>query len=132
MKDYPQGNIEGWKSFLLPRGFTVVHEDNLICVFTGCTPKIRVELYDFYCRTDTETGGCICADFDKSYNKVSQCPVYFCNTVATDKFWSAIELLMEAGIEWSNHCGSIKEGNGYFYCDPPVEDKNKHGRKDRR
>ena len=118
-----------WIEFLESKGFIkfdneLDFEDACI-VFFGCRPQIRVELYSGYYRKDTETGGCICADFVQSYNKVSQCPVYFCDDVSHDKFWSAIELMMNAGIEWSLYGGRIEEGNGYLFCDPTIDKNNK-------
>lgn len=113
----------------MSKGFTSAEEEieqeDAVLTFFGCEPRIRVELYSGNFRTDTETGGCICADFAESWNKVSQCPVYFCDNISHEKFWEAIELLMEAGIKWSNHGGKIKEGNGYLFCDPPLDIKNK-------
>lgn len=49
----------------------------------------------------------------------------FCDNVSCEKFWQAIELLMEAGFEFSEYCGRIEEGNGYLYCDPEIEKHNK-------
>lgn len=124
-------NRKGWIEFLESKGFTCIGELSDCCeiddvfMFFGCTPTIRIELYSGIYREDTETGGCICADFAKSWNKVSQCPVYFCDNVSHEKFWEAIELLMEAGIEWSNHGGRIEEGNGYLFCDPSVNTNTK-------
>ena len=124
------GNRDNWIQFLESKGFQKIFDEgykneDTVIGFLGCNPKIKIELYSGDYRTDTETGGCICADFQNSWNKVSQCPVYFCDNVSPEKFWSAIELLMDAGIEFSWHCGRIEEGNGYLFCDPPVERHNK-------
>lgn len=120
---------KSWFDFLESKGFSACdkisdREDDSY-VFYGCFPKIRIELMSGNYREDTKTGGCITADFKETFNKTSQCPVYFCDNVSHEKFWQAIELLMDAGKEFSEHCGRIEEGNGYLYCDPPVEKHNK-------
>lgn len=125
------GTRNSWKEFLLSKGFQIRFEDEYCCVFIGCKPCIRVELYDYPCRTNTKTGGCICADFDSEWNKISSCPIYFGDNVKQEEFWNAIELLMEAGIEWSRKYGKIEKGNGFLFCCPPIN-SNKHGRKDKR
>lgn len=125
------GTRSAWVEFLTSKGFKLRYEDDTCCTFVGCTPCIRIQLYDYPCRTNTNTGGCICADFDSEWNKVSSCPVYFGDDVKQDKFWEAIVLLMEAGMEWSRKCGRIEEGNGFLFCYPPI-DINKYGRKDKR
>ena len=118
-----------WFDFLESKGFRTDEEmsyaEDASFVFFGCNPEIRVELMSGEYREDTETGGCITADFKEAFNKTSQCPVYFCDNVSHEKFWSAIELLMDAGIEFSQYCGRIEEGNGCLFCDPPVEKHNK-------
>lgn len=118
-----------WFEFLESKGFTtsekMSYEEDFSCVFVGCNPEIRVELMSGDYREDTETGGCITADFSDTFNKTSQCPVYFCDNVSQEKFWQAIELLMDAGKEFSMYCGKIEEGNGYLYCNPEVERHNK-------
>lgn len=131
MKVSNTGTREGWVQYLIAKGFRLTFQDEFVCVFKGCQPCIRVELYDYPCRTNTETGGCICADFDSEWNKISSCPIYFSDNVKQEEFWNAIELLMEAGIEWSQRYGRIEKGNGYLYCEPTI-DKNKQGRKDKR
>lgn len=118
-----------WFDFLIAKGFVtndeLSYDKEQDAVFIGCNPQIRVELFSGYYREDTETGGAITADFVKTFNKTSQCPVYFCDNVSCEKFWQAIELLMEAGFEFSEYCGRIEEGNGYLYCDPEIEKHNK-------
>lgn len=118
-----------WVDFLESKGFIKIGDElevGDVCLsFFGCNPQIRIDLYSGYYRTDTETNACICADFVKAYNKVSQCPVYFCDNVSHEKFWQAIELMMNAGVEWSLHGGRIEEGNGYLFCDPTIDKNNK-------
>jgi len=121
-----------WKEYLLSKGFKVLYEDkevdkfgNKYISFLGCKPEIKVEIYAGNYRTDTKTGGCICADFKSSYNKVSQCPFYSDVTIKQDEFWSAIELLMNAGEDWSNHCGKLEKVGGAWICDPAITKKDK-------
>lgn len=120
---------EDWFDFLWSKGFKTSehcsYKEDDSYVFFGCNPRIRVELMSGYFREDTETGSCITADFADCFNKTSQCPIYFCDNVSHDKFWQAIELLMDAGKEFSLCCGKIVEGNGCLMCDPPVEKHNK-------
>lgn len=125
------GTRSAWVEFLTSKGFKLRYEDDTCCTFVGCTPCIRIQLYDYPCRIDTRTAGCICADFDRLFNKPSTCPIYFSDNVKQEEFWKAIELLMEAGIEWSQRYGRIERGNGYLYCTPSI-DRNKQGRKDKR
>ena len=103
-----------------------------VCVFKGCQPCIKVILSDtvhkFFGMVNS---GTICADFDCLFNKPSACPIYFSDNVEQEEFWNAIELLMEAGIEWSRKYGRIEEGNGFLFCYPPINN-NKHGRRDKR
>ena len=113
--------------FLESKGFRVSYinyypDDSVSCLMLGCTPEIRVEMLIGNFRNDTETRGCICADFSSTFNKVSSCPIYFCENVKHEKLWDAIELMMNAGEEWSMHGGKIKEGNGYLFCVPSIND----------
>ena len=132
MKIHNTGTREGWVEFLTAKGFKITLQDEWVCVFKGCQPCIKVILSDtvhkFFGMVNS---GTICADFDCLFNKPSACPIYFSDNVEQEEFWNAIELLMEAGIEWSRKYGRIEEGNGFLFCYPPINN-NKHGRRDKR
>ena len=113
-----------WEKYFLSKGFSLtsrssINGDQVLC-FVGCHPSIRVEIYAGYYRTDTETGGCIVADFQSTYNKVSQCPVYCDLNENETNVWKAIEMLMNAGEDFSNHCGKIIKHRGGWEYDPPI------------
>lgn len=123
-----------WVQFFLSKGFTLVCEDCTVAKHStdyfakleGCNPKLRVEIYSGYYRTDTETGGCIGVDFRSSYNKLSQCPVYCDLKESEDSVWSAIVLLMNAQEAFSKQFGRIVKQGGAWVCDPPIYNiKNK-------
>jgi len=117
---------EIWKDYFISKGFQVHYEDvthngkDYFISLRGCNPQIRIEIYAGYYRTDTETGGCICADFSQTYNKVSQCPVYCDLNESESNVWKAIEMLMNAGKDFSNHCGKIIKQSGGWSYDPPI------------
>lgn len=132
MKIHNTGTRESWVEFLTAKGFRLTFQDEWVCVFKGCNPLIRVILSDTVHKwSEMEYTGTICADFECLYNKPSSCSIYLSDNVSHKEFWNAIELLMDAGIEWSQNWGRIERGNGYLYCNPPIN-SNKHGRKDKR
>lgn len=120
-----------WKEYFISKGFKVNYEDVInddhFISMTGCNPLIKLEIYAGYYRTDTETGGCICADFLKSYNKVSQCPVYFDLNESEKSAWKTIEMLINVNEDFSNKCGRIIKQSGQWQYDPPIYNKKEKG-----
>ena len=116
-----------WKDYLISKGFSIVPEseysynnqDFHVCLI-GCCPEIRIEILAGDFRTDTETKGCIAGDFNKCWNKVSQCPIYFDLNVSEAKLWKAIEMLINVDPQWSNYGGQIIEQSGSLEYDPPI------------
>ena len=123
-KTYYENCAELWKDFFLSKGFKLESRSSdkgeQMLRLKGCHPQIRVEILSGYYRTDTETGGCICADFCSTYNKVSQCPVYCDLNESECNVWQAIEMLMNAGVEFSKHFGKIIKSRGGWECYPPI------------
>lgn len=123
-----ENSIEKWKDFLISKGFHVFYEeirknnrDHFIS-FKGCNPIIRIEIYAGNFRTDTNTGGCICMDFDKCWNKVSSCPFYADLTIKESVLWECVELLMNAGFAWANTGGELKYCGGSWSCYPSINE----------
>ena len=120
--------VNFWKDYFISKGFQVyyedvIHETDYFVSLRGCKPQIRIEIYAGNYRTDTKTHGCICADFNETYNKVSQCPVY-CDLDETEtSVWKAIEMLMNAGKDFSNSCGRIIKSRGNWDYSPPIFNK---------
>ena len=123
-KTYYENCAELWKDFFLSKGFKLETRSSCdgeqVLRFIGCHPSIVVEVFSGYYREDTETGGCICADFYSTYNKMSQCPVYCDLNENETSVWKAIEILMNAGVEFSNKFGKIIKNRGGWECDPPI------------
>jgi hypothetical protein len=113
-----------WKGFFISKGFRLHYEDKynktFFGSFRGCQPELRADIYAGRCRTNTETGGCICVDFTPLWDKLSKCPIYFDLTEKPETVWQSIEMLMDAGKDFSCHFGRIiKQGGGLAY-DPPI------------
>lgn len=99
--DY-KGYVEHWKNFFESKRFQVVsfdmQDNEFYCRMSGYvnnSDEIRVDIYAGDFRDDTKTHGCIGIDFQKNYNKLSQCPIYF--DLDEKSAWKAIELLVEKG-----------------------------------
>lgn len=82
--------LNKWKRFFICKGFSIKWKDENFISLIGLSPLIRVEIYAGNFRTDTNSGGCICADLEKQYNKVSQCPIYHDLTVDEEEFYNEI------------------------------------------
>jgi len=120
---------DSWKNYFTAKGFQIHYEDSTnnnkehFISLRGCKPQIRVEIYAGRYRNDTETHGCICADFSETYNKVSHCPVYCDLNESETNVWKAIEMLMNAGKDFSNQFGKIIKQSGGWNYNPPIYNK---------
>jgi hypothetical protein len=108
-----------WKKFFMEKGFQIHYEDENLKRkewFVSLRNKdIVIEIYAGYYRTDTNTGGCICADYIDKYNKVSQCPVYFDLNESDELVWKAIEILMNSGNNYDFYKIVKNENNDLIF-----------------
>lgn len=79
-----------WKKFFISNGFYIKWEDESFISFNGLNPMVRVEVYAGNYRTNTETGGCICAELESKFDKISNCPIYYDLTVDEEELYNEI------------------------------------------
>ena len=112
-----------WKDFFISKGFTLHYTDEcggIFQSFRGCQPQLRADVYAGKYRSNTETGGCICVDFSSLFDKVSKCPIYFDLNESQEAVWKAIEMLMDAGKDFSNNFGRIIKQRGGLEHSPDI------------
>lgn len=115
-----------WTEFLTSKGFKLecacewADTNAKTLTFIGCKPQLYVFVGLGKQRLDTKSGGFVAVDFKKSFNKISECPILFDTTVSHDLLWKAIEMLMSAGMKFSENFGKIAYTGTGLQCDPDI------------